>query len=571
MYITKSFFKSSSGKLYRSIWLKESYRENGKVKSRYILNLKSWSDEAISALQLALDSQKNNSANKIDVAPAPASASSAPTQFSPEQISLEQGLSVGALFTIHHVAERLGIINALGRSLQGKLALWQVCARVLEQGSRLSAVRMANLHNAASILQFQRGFTENDLYDNLHWLCQNQKAIEDKLFSLRYGNKETPAPNLFLYDVTSSYLEGEKNELAQFGYNRDKKKGKLQIVIGLLCDNKGIPVSIEVFEGNTQDPKTVSSQIEKVRERFGCKKVTFVGDRGMLKSASLENLKEADFAYITAITRPQIETLIETGVLEYGLFDENLCEVECDGVRYIYRRNPVRADEIQGTRTSKLKRVEELLERQNLYLSEHRRAKATAALGRVWGKIEQMKLEQWVSVSVPQAEERRLKLSVDEERLDELKRLDGCYVLKTDVPKEMSPKEEIHERYKDLALVESAFRTCKTVSLELRPLHVRLSASTRGHVLVVMLAYMIVQELNRLWQEMEVTVEEGLKHLSTLTEQKMVFPNGMKVSKIPIPSEQNRKLLEAAGITLPPYVAASDVTVATYKRKKNTA
>jgi transposase len=568
MYITKSYFKNSSGKTYRSIWLKESYRENGKVKSRYILNLKNWPDEAINALQLALDSQKNNSLNKTDAAPA--SDCSAQSQFSPEQISLEQGLSVGALFTVHQVAERLGIVNALGRTPQGKLALWQVCARVLEQGSRLSSVRMAQLHNAASILQFQKGFTENDLYDNLHWLHQNQKTIEDHLFSSRYG-KETPAPNLFLYDVTSSYLEGEKNELAQFGYNRDKKKGKLQIVMGLLCDNNGIPVSIEVFEGNTQDPKTVLSQIEKVRKRFGCKKVTFVGDRGMLKSASLEDLKEAEFAYITAITRPQIETLIQSGMLEYGLFDENLCEVDCDGVRYIFRRNPVRADEIQATRASKLERVKELLGRQNLYMSEHQRAKATVALGKVWKKIEQLKLEQWVGVSLPQGEERCLKLSVDEGKLKELKRLDGCYVLKTDVPKEMSPKEEIHERYKDLALVENAFRTCKTVSLELRPLYVRLSASTRGHVLVVMLAYMIVQELKRLWKEMEVTVEEGLKHLSTLTEQKVVFPDGLKVSKIPFPSEQNRKLLEAAGITLPPYLANSDVTVATYKRKRKTS
>jgi transposase len=568
MYITKSFFKNNSGKTYRSIWLKESYRENGKVKSRYILNLKNWPDEAINALQLALDSQKNNSSTSSTVA-APASDNSSPTQFSPEQISLEQGLSVGALFTIHHIAERLGIVNALGRDRQGKLALWQVYARILEQGSRLSAVRMANLHNAASILHFQRGFTENDLYDNLHWLDKNQKAIEDKLFSLRYG-KETPAPNLFLYDVTSSYLEGTKNELAQFGYNRDKKKGKLQIVIGLLCDNKGIPVSVEVFEGNTQDPKTVSSQIEKVRERFDCKKITFVGDRGMLKSASLKNLKEADFAYITAITRPQIETLIQSGVLEYGIFDESLCEVDCDGVRYILRRNPVRAEEIQAMRASKLERVKELLERQNLYLSEHGQAKPTVALRRVWEKIEQLKLERWVSVSIPRVEERRLALSVDGGRLEGLKRLDGCYVLKTDVPKEMSPKEEIHERYKDLALVENAFRTCKTVSLELRPLHVRLSASTRGHVFVVMLAYMIVQELNRLWQEMEVTVEEGLRHLSTLTEQKVVFPNGLKVSKIPNPSEQNCKLLKAAGITLPPYLANNGVIVATYKRKKNT-
>jgi transposase len=213
----------------------------------------------------------------------------------------------------------------------------------------------------------------------------------------------------------------------------------------------------------------------------------------MLKSASLENLKEADFAYITAITRPQVETLIESGVLEYGLFDNNLCEIDCDEVRYIFRRNPVRADEIEAARASKLRTVEKLLEEQNTYLHEHPQAQVKTALGNVWKKIEKLKLEKWLSVSTVSPEEaRRLKLIVDEKALEESKRLNGCYVLKTDVSREMSPKEEIHECYKDLALVESAFRTCKTVSLELRPLHVRLSTSTRGHVFVVMLAYMII-------------------------------------------------------------------------------
>ena len=300
MYITRSSWTNRSGKTYNSVWLKESYRENGKVKSRYILNLKDWPENAINALQLALDSQnKNNSVPENTSVP----NNSQPIHVHPQQISLEQGRSVGALFTVFQIADRLGIVDALGDSFQAKLALWQICARVIEQGSRLSAVRMANLHATGSILQFKQGFTENDLYDNLKWLAQHQQSIEDKLFSHRYPKKDV-APNLFLYDVTSSYLEGEKNELAQFGYNRDKKKGKRQIVVGLLCDNKGTPVSIEVFEGNTNDTKTVYSQINKVRERFGCQKVTFVGDRGMLKSASLSELKEADFAYITAITRP---------------------------------------------------------------------------------------------------------------------------------------------------------------------------------------------------------------------------------------------------------------------------
>jgi transposase len=427
---------------------------------------------------------------------------------------------------------------------------------------------MANLHAAISILQFKQGFNENDLYDNLKWLDTHQQSIEDKLFAHRYPNKDT-SPNLFLYDVTSSYLEGEQNELAKFGYNRDRKKGKLQIVVGLLCDNKGIPVSIEVFKGNTSDSKTMLSQIKKVNERFGCQKVTFVGDRGMVKSVPIEDLKEAEFAYITAITKPQIETLIQEGVLQYGLFDKNLGEVDCDGIRYIFRRNPTRVQETEDVRAKKLKKINELLEQKNIYLCEHTKAQTKKALEDIWKKIERLKCEKWLSVSVSQEKSRNLVLVIDEEALKELKRLDGCYVLKTDVPKEMSAKEEIRDRYKDLALVESAFRTCKTVSLELRPLHVRLSSSTRGHVFVVMLAYMIVQELNKLWKGIDVTVEEGLKFLTTLTEQKILFPNGLKISSIPSPSAQNEELLKAAGINLPPFLATNnDIIVATYNHKK---
>jgi transposase len=567
MFIAKTLWTNKAGKTYESIWLRESYRQNGKVKTRNLLNLKRWSVDAIHSLQNIIKSCKktclsssNNSVTDI----------SSVELVEPHKILLEQGLSVGALLTVYQIAKRLGILKALGNTFNGKLALWQICARVLEQGSRLSAARMAHFHAAASILNFQQNFTENDLYDNLHWLDQNQKAIEDKLFALRC-DKKTAAPNLFLYDVTSSYLEGEKNELAQFGYNRDKKKGKLQIVIGLLCDNNGIPVSIEVFEGNTQDPKTVLSQVKKVRERFGCKKVTFVGDRGMLKSTSVEHLEEAEFAYITAITRPQIETLIQSGTIEYGLFDENLCEVDCDGIRYIFRRNPVRAEEIQATRISKLKKVKELLEQKNTYLRDHLQAQVMTALRDVWKKIEQLKLEKWLKITIPQTETRSLKLSIDEKAMEELKRLDGCYVIKTDVPKEMSGKEEIHRRYKDLALVETAFRTCKTVSLELRPLYVRLSTSTRGHVFVVMLAYMIIQELNRLWKEIDMTVGEGLTHLSSIVETRMLLPGGHVLNRIPEPSAQNKALLEAAGIKLPASLKGSNAIVGTYSHKKKSS
>ena len=169
------------------------------------------------------------------------------------------------------------------------------------------------------------------------------------------------------------------NALGAYGYNRDGKKGKKQIVIGLLCDEEGAPVSTEVFRGNTQDPQTFGAQVRKASQRFGCQRVTFVGDRGMIKSGQIEELAKAGFHYITAITKPQIDTLLSGGVLQMALFDDSLCEVEQDSVRYVLRRNPVRAEEIAATRAGKQASVAALLQERNQYLAEHAKAKVSGA------------------------------------------------------------------------------------------------------------------------------------------------------------------------------------------------
>src|SRR4030081_3504870 len=196
----------------------------------------------------------------------------------------KQGVSFGAVWTVYHITRHLGIEKALGTTREGKLALWQVIARVIDQGSRLSGVRLAMAHAACDVLGLGT-FDEDALYENLDWLVGVQASVEDRLFAQR--TKAKPL-NLFLYDVTSSYLEGTHNALAAFGYNRDGKKGKRQIVIGLLCDEDGHPVSIEVFPGNTQDPHTLASQVAKLKDGFGVQAITFVGDRGMIKSQQIE-------------------------------------------------------------------------------------------------------------------------------------------------------------------------------------------------------------------------------------------------------------------------------------------
>jgi len=437
--------------------------------------------------------------------------------------------------------------------------MWQMIARVMEQGSRLSAVRLAQTHAVCDVLDIRRGFDENDLYDNLRWLADNQEQIEKKLFSVRRGKTK---PEIFLYDVTSSYLEGTNNYFGEYGYNRDGKKGKQQIVIGLLCDEFGEPVSTEVFAGNTQDTQTFASQVKKAAERFGCERVTFVGDRGMIKIPQIKNLPEG-FHYITAITKAQIDSLMDQGVIQIGLFDEDLFEVENNAIRYILRRNPLRVKEIDESRISKRNSIERLLKKKNIYLREHARAKEETAIKDVNKKIVQLKIDKWLSVI---SQERTLKLEVDKEALDEISRLDGCYVIKTDLPKEVADKQIIHDRYKDLAEVERAFRTFKTDFLEVRPVYVQTEKSTRGHVLVVMLSYMTVCRLRRAWEKFDMTVEEGLKQLSTLCSMEMKVKNQASCLKIPRPREKSRQLLKALDIMMPIVLPHRNVRVVTRKK-----
>jgi len=540
--------KSKQGnRVYEQILLRESYREPGAkrsaVKKRTLINLTKYSPEVVAAIELALKHKNDLSALT-----------------SIKEVKLEQGLSVGGVFAVFAVAKRLGIQKALGSHQAGKLALWQVIARVLSQGSRLSAVRLAKTFAACEVVGFTRGFCEDQLYENLTWLAENQQEIEKRLFTSRRGQVK---PELFLYDVTSSYLEGDQNALADWGYNRDKKRGKKQIVIGLLCDEQGEPVSTEVFAGNTGDLATFASQIRKANEQFGCERVTFVGDRGMIKSAQIKDLAATGFHYITAITKPQIKSMLKEGVFQLGLFDDNLCEVAHNGVRYILRRNPQRAREMTESRASKLSALQQLAAEQNRYLAAHPRANRHTAWKKVIEKSGRLNLGSLVTVT---AADRSVEVKVDDEYIAQIAELDGCYALKSDLPVEAADTKIIHDRYKDLTLVEGAFRTCKTSHLEVRPVFVRTEANTRGHVLVVMLAYLIVRELKRAWSEFDLTVEEGLEELNRLCAMELSIEGGGSCLRVPDPAAQTKKLLDALKIKVPDALPKSKIKVDTKKK-----
>ena len=539
MYIDSSTVHGKK-KSYTRHLLRSSFRENGKVKHKTVANLSSCSPQEIQAMKLALK-YKDELAFLRNI--------------QDTQISL--GKSIGAVWLVKAMAEKLGILEALGHSPQARCALFQVMARLIIQGSRLSAIRFGQRQAACEILGIQN-LNEDDLYQNLNWVSQHQSRIEQSLFKFRFGDTK---PSLFLYDVTSTYLEGQCNEMANWGYNRDKKKGKKHIVVGLLTNDDGIPLAVRVFEGNTLDPKTLSEQVQILKRDFNIDDVTLVGDRGMIKAPQIEALPNG-FKYITAITKPQIMKMLTEGVFQYELFAEDVTEVICEGIRYVLRRNPWRAKEMGANRKSKFEALERTVQQRNAYLKVHPRAKAEKALEVARAKAEKMKISFWVQVSI---QGQQLELEKDQEALNEVSLLDGCYVIKSDVPQEMASPQQLHARYCDLEKVERAFRTMKTFHLELRPVFVRTKENTKGHVFLVMLALIIQRELEQLWGKLDITVEEGIQELSSIHYQ-CVRMGDTQLQMVPEPNQLGKELLKAAQIQLPTALPQVEANVHTKKK-----
>lgn len=517
------------GKTYHSVLLRQTYRvSKNQVKHKTILNLTNYPKEEIEAIDWALKHKKEL----------------------PEIIGIKikrkAAKRFGAVILIREIIKKLTIDKALGNTTDGKLAQFQLIFRIINQGFCLSAIRMASQQAICEVLCIEDETTEDSLYMNLSWITKKQRSIEKKLFKKQYPTQ----PEIFLYDVTSSYFEGRHNVLSDWGYNRDKKKGKKQLVAGLLCDEKGNPLAIRLFKGNTLDFNTVSEQIKQIAEEFGSQRVTFVGARGMIKCKQIEELQASDFYYITAITKPQIETLLKESVISMCLFDNELKEVIHEGNRYILKRNPLRADEIKRIRHHKKAKVDNLCHEKNQYLIEHSRVRPATAIKEINGKLKKLKIDGWLRVELANEKERELVLKENEEELNLESQFDGCYVIKSNLPDNVS-KEVIHERYKDLKYVEQGFRCMKTDWLEMRPWYVRKEGSTRGHAFVVMLSYMVIKYLKEAWKSIDITVEEGIKLLDGLCLLEVQINEESKYYELPEPSEKMLTLLNLAGVKLP--------------------
>lgn len=465
-----------------AVLLREGYREGGKVKKRTLANLSKLPPEAIEALKRVLAGETLVSAQ--------------------EHLTIERSLAHGAVAAVVGTIRRLGLEDLIHsrRSVERDRAVALVAARVLRSTSRLALARALDPQTATSTLGEVlgvEGVTSDQLYAAMDWLVQGQERIEGKL-----ARRHLRDGTLLLYDVTSTYLEGRHCPLAALGHNRDGKKGKLQIVVGLLCTLEGCPVAVEVYPGNTSDPKTLASQIMKVRERWGLSRVVWVGDRGLLTEARIEEeLRPVEgLAWITALRAPALGALVEAGELQLSLFDEqDLFELRSSaypGERLVACRNPLLAEERARKRESLLRATEGELEKVALATRRATRRlvgrdKIGLRVGKVLGRYKMAKH------FVLEIEDEGFSYHRDEERIGAEARLDGVYVIRTSVDATELDAEAVVRSYKDLSRVEWGFRDLKSIQLEMRPVRHRLEERVRAHAFICMLAYYVVWHMRR--------------------------------------------------------------------------
>ena len=422
--------------------------------------------------------------------------------------AIHLGPCYGVLAALDGLARELGLVKAVGeQSRAQRLALFLIYARLAHQGSRLSAARWSEDHAVPEILRVGR-FDEEDLYTALEDLEARQVSIETAL-----APKPSQARAIYLYDVTSVYFEGQKNELADFGYPHGGKPGKKQLVAGLLTDGQGEPLSIQLYRGNTGDPPTFLDAVQKLKVRFGAEEVALVGDRGMIKRLGKQALGEAKFCYVTALTDPQIRALLAKKRLQLELFEDKPAEVELEGKRYVLRCNPQTRARERARRADQWARVQAKIRARNLQVEQKPRSEPTSSLKQAQALLIKYRLQGWVKVEL---DGRQVVWTEDSAARERQAQLDGCYVIESDLPKAVASTQQVHDRYLDLTQVERDFRTLKTGLLELRPIFLRKEGRTRGHALVCLLALKLARELDRRLAPLGLTVQDGLERLKAV-------------------------------------------------------
>lgn len=467
-----------------AVLLRQSVREGHKILKRTLANLSDWPPSQVAMLRRVLKGE---------------------TLVPPEEaFQIVRTLPHGHVAAVLGTLRRLGLHELLSRnpSRPRDLAVAMIAARILDPRSKLATARGLNgetQFSSLSELLHLDSADEDHLYQAMDWLLPRQARIEEALAKRHLGEG-----TLVLYDITSTYFEGQHCPLARLGHSRDHRPGHLQIVFGLLTNAAGCPVAVEVWEGNTGDPKTVAAQVAKLRERFGLQQVVLVGDRGMITQARIREDLQATpgMEWITALRAPQIQALVSDGTLQLSLFDEqDLAEIThpaYPGERLIVCRNPLLAEQRRRKRQELLAATEKELQKVKAAVERAQKplrgkAQIALAVGKALGRYKVGKHFQ-LRIAEDSFHYQRNQAKIDREAA-----LDGFYVIRTNVPSEVFSSPEAVRAYKGLSVVERAFRSLKSVDLKVRPIHHRLPDRVRAHVFVCMLAYYVEWHLRRAW------------------------------------------------------------------------
>ena len=469
--------KTVKGKVYTSVLLRRSFRKDGKVKHETLGNLTRLPPDVIEFIKRRLSGELD--------ADAPHSS-----------FEIIRSLPHGNVAAVLQTAKQLGLEGLLASRpcRERDLIMALVVARVLSPRSKLSTTTTLTAETAKHTLaeELELGDVDvHELYSAMDWLLARQTRIENKL-----AKKHLKDGHLVLFDVSSSYYTGRQSSLIKHGYSRDHRGDRPQIVYGLLCDCEGRPIAIEVFPGNTADPPTFTQIVTTVRKRFGINRIIFVGDRGMITSARInEDLRDVDgLDWISALRTEGIRKLREAGTIQMSLFDKHdLAEVTSEHFpdeRLVVCRNPVLAEERARKRNELLKATEDKLEPIRLATARQRNPlRGEQAIGLRVGKIVgKYKMAKHFDLSIT---ETSFKYTRNEDRIREEAALDGLYVVRSSVDKKRMNSEHVVETYKSLAKVERAFRCMKTIDLSLRPVYHRNEDRIRSHVFICMLAYYV--------------------------------------------------------------------------------
>ena len=460
-----------------AILLREGWREGKKVCKRTIANLTDWPTRKVELLRRLLKDEPL-------VAPG-------------EAFAIERSLPHGHVEAVLETVRRTGLDRLLGakRSRERDLVVAMIAERLLFPCSKLATTRM--WHTTTLAEQLDVGDADEDaLYAAMDWLLTRQGRIEKKLASRHLENGAQ-----VLYDVSSSYYEGHSCSLAQFGHNRDGKRGLAIIVYGVLTNAEGCPVAVDVYPGNTGDPSTVADQLEKLQTRFGLERVVLVGDRGMLTQPQIETLRQhPGLGWISALRTEKLRQLLEQEQLQLSLFDEkNLAEIRSPafpGERLIACFNPLLAEERKRKREELLAVTEQALARIAREVARRTKTPLSAAqIGQKVGKvIDRHKVGKHFETRIGDGQ---FSFSRRQEAIVREAQLDGIYVIRTSEPEAALPAEQAVRSYKNLAQVERAFRTLKGVDLRIRPIHHRNETRVRAHILLCLLAYYVEWQMRR--------------------------------------------------------------------------